>query len=67
MTDRFHSLTVVLEHDMHADDAMALCNAIRQFRNVLSVEGNVSDYTLQVAQLRVRREMMDKLHKMICS
>lgn len=32
MTDRFHTLTVVLEHDMRDDDAQALISAIGQLR-----------------------------------
>jgi hypothetical protein len=45
MTERFNTLTVVLEKDMRDDDAETLLTAIRQMRGVLSVKGNVSDNT----------------------
>ena len=61
MTDRFNSLTVVLEHDVRDDDAEALLSAIRQLRGVLSVSGNVSDLTAHVAQLRAQQELSKKL------
>lgn len=35
MTDRYHTLTVVLERDMRDDDAAALIAAIGQLRGVI--------------------------------
>lgn len=61
MTDRFNSLTVVLERDIREDDAEALINAINQLRGVLSVSGNVSDVTSHIAEERAKREIGDKL------
>jgi hypothetical protein len=61
MTDRFHSLTVVLEQDMRDDDAQAIINAISQMRNVLSVNGNVADLESHVAYSRARQELGGKL------
>lgn len=61
MTDRYNSLTVVLETDIRDDDAQALLSAISQFRGVLSVSGNVSDIAAHVAQTRARAELEQKL------
>lgn len=65
MTDRIHSLTVVLEKDMRDDDAQALINAITQLRGVLSVSGNISDLSDHIAQVRARRELGEKLFNVI--
>lgn len=65
MTDRFNSLTVVLEKDMRDDDAEALIAAIRQLRGVLSVSGNVADPSDYIAQQRARHELGDKLWQVL--
>lgn len=61
MTDRFNALIVVLEKDIHEDDAQAIIAAIGQLRGVLSVKGNVADIQTQIAQDRVRHELGGKL------
>ena len=61
MTERFHSLTVVLEKDMREDDAKPLIEAIQQMRGVLKVSGVVSDMAAHMAIERSRRELGDKL------
>ncbi len=61
MTDRFSSLTVVLEHDIREDDASALIQAIQLLRGVLTVEGNVVDVTSIVAEQRARHELREQL------
>ena len=43
MTDRYSSLTVVLERDIRDDDAEPLIAAIRQLRGVLRVVPKVAD------------------------
>ena len=65
MTDRVHSLTVVLEHDIRVDDVEALTQAIRQLRGVLSVDGNVSDLSDHVAWERARHDLGQKLWKVL--
>lgn len=57
MTDRFHSLTVVLDKDIREDDAEGLIDAIKHMRGVLSVEGIVSNYEAHMAVERARREL----------
>ena len=61
MTDRYNSLTVVLETDIRDDDAKVILSAISQLRGVLSVSGNVSDLVMHVAQTRARRELEEKM------
>lgn len=61
MTDRFNTITVVLEKEMRDDDAEATLAAIRQIRGVLDAKGNVSDMTEWMAETRARRELGEKL------
>ena len=61
MTDRYSSLTVVLEQDIRSDDAEGLIKAIEQMRGVLKVTGTVSDYRDLVAQTRARTELGKQL------
>lgn len=66
MTDRFHSLTVVLAADTRDDDAKATIDAIMQLRGVLTVEGNVSNLIdVHVAEKRVRHEIGNALFEVI--
>jgi hypothetical protein len=66
MTNSISAITVVLEKNMREDDAAPLMSAISQLRGVLSVSGNVSDIMEHVAQLRARRELLDKLIGTLC-
>ncbi|SAK98462.1 hypothetical protein AWB80_07526 [Caballeronia pedi] len=61
MTDRIHSLTVVLDENMRADDAEQLINAIRMMRGVADVAGNIAEHSHYVAETRVRRDLSQKL------
>lgn len=61
MTDRAHSMTVVLDRDMRDDDVESLRTAIRQFRNVIDVSLNVADVSDHVAQMRARSELGEKI------
>ena len=65
MTDRYNTLTVVLERDMRDDDAEALLSAIRQLRGVLSVSGGVANPTTYAAEERARRELGEKLWQVL--
>ena len=65
MTDRYSSLTVVLERDIREDDAESLINAIRHIKGVIRVEGNVSDISELVARSRIRSEVGAKLADLI--
>jgi len=62
MTDRINTLTVVLNHEMRADDCAIIADAIRQLRGVLTVTANVADgLTDHVAYERARRDLVDKM------
>lgn len=61
MTDRYHSLTVVLEEDVRSDDAEAIIEAIKMIRGVLDVTPHIADTASWMAQTRVRRELGEKL------
>jgi hypothetical protein len=61
MTDRFNTLTVVLEKDIREDDAEHLLIAINCLKGVLSVKGNVasaSDYMAEERAMHVWREKL---------
>lgn len=62
MTDRFHTLTVVLETDRRDDDAEYLMAAIRQLRGVLSVTGNVADIGSHMAEERAKAVVRQRLY-----
>jgi hypothetical protein len=49
VTDRYHSLTVVLQDDTRDDAASALIDAIMMMRGVVAVSGNVSDVASYVS------------------
>ena len=57
MTDRFHSLTVVLENDIREDDAQKLIDAIYQLRGVIKVSGNVVDIHDYIAMSRAKHKL----------
>jgi hypothetical protein len=61
MTDRFNTLTVVLEEDTRVDDAEGLIQAIRRMRGVLSVSGNVASPESWMAEERARAELGKKI------
>jgi uncharacterized membrane protein len=61
MTDRYHTLTVVLGTDIRADDAEAIINAIQQIRGVISASGVVADPVSHMAVERARRDIADRL------
>lgn len=63
MTDRFHSLTVVLEKDVREDDAEHLIRAIKMMRSVADVRGHVTDHSLHAAEVRVTARWRDFLWK----
>lgn len=61
MSDRIHSLTVVLDSNYRADDIQAMCDAIRMLRGVVSVGKNVADSMSFVAMERARTSIGEKL------
>ena len=61
MTDRYHSIVVVLEKDMREDDAEYTLNAIRMIKGVLSVKQRISNPDTHMAEERAKREYANKL------
>lgn len=57
MTDRIHSLTVVLDHDIREDDCESLIDAIKHFRCVNSVTPNVVDMAARMAESRAQTDL----------
>ena len=65
MTDRFHTLTVVLEENVRDEDAASLIEAIHQMRGVLTVTGIVADYESHMAEARAKADLGAKIWDVI--
>lgn len=66
MSDRVNSFLVVLETDMHEDEAKRTLDAIMQIRGVISVTPNVADVVADsVARSRVRLELITAIIAML--
>ena len=61
MSDRVHSITVVLEKDIRSDDAEWVINAIKMIRGVLSVTPSVSSIETHMAEERARHALGQQL------
>lgn len=62
MTDRIHSLTVVLEHNIRDDDIELLIKAIKMIRWVNEVVPIVADSAAYMAESRAHTEWSSMLH-----
>ncbi len=65
MTDRVHTLTVVLDHDFRVDDAESIIDAIGMVKGVLSVTGVVADSTSYMAEERARHDLGQKIFDVV--
>lgn len=61
MTDRHSGYIVTLDRDIREDDAEAIVRALRMIKGVLSVEPQISDPMLHIAQERARYDLGRKL------
>jgi len=61
MTDRIHSINVVLEENTRVDDAEYILNAIRMIKGVIAADGNVADFESHMAESRARIDLHEKL------
>jgi hypothetical protein len=61
MTDRFNTLTVVLEKPMRDDDSQCVIDALKMVRCVQDVTGNVADMDAYAANSRARQDWADVL------
>jgi len=67
MTDRYNTLTVVLENDMRDEDVEPLIAAIEQLRGVISVSGNIASPGLYAAQERAKYELRNQIIEVLTS
>lgn len=66
MTERVHSLIVVLKEDMRVDDDVQdVMNAIRMISHVLSVDPVVADHHSWMAEQRANRKWMRKIYALM--
>jgi hypothetical protein len=56
MTDRVHSITLVLDQDIRTDDIEPLITACRMLKHVIRVEENIADPTSLMAYSRAVSE-----------
>lgn len=67
MTDRVHSLTVVLESNVRTDDVKAYVDAIMMMRGVQDVGLNIDDAHVYVATERARQDIAQRLWEVLNS
>jgi hypothetical protein len=67
MTDRYDALTVILDHDIRADDADGIISAIGMVRGVQQVLPHVMDANTAIAENRARHELTRKLWEALCT
>lgn len=65
MTDRIHSITVVLEENLRVDDAERILDALRMVRGVISADGNIADPDSHMAEVRARTDLHQKMFDVI--
>jgi len=65
MTDRYNSLTVILDKDKRSDDCECLINAIKQLRGVLEVIPKISTGDSWMAEARALQHYREKLIKVL--
>jgi len=61
VTTRIRGLTIALTHDIREDDVDCLVSAIKQFKNVLSVNMIENMHNDWIAEERIKRELSQKL------
>lgn len=65
MTDRIHSITVVLQKPIRDDDAEPLIQALKLFHGVADVIPNVASLESEIAVAKARKEIWDTLFKVL--
>lgn len=61
MTDRIHSITLVLDENVRVDDAEYLLNACRMLKGVISADGNIAEFDSHMAETRARMDMLSRV------
>lgn len=65
MTDRIHTLTVVLAHDARDEDVINTCRAIQQLRGVIAVHNLVADPATYMAEQRALEKLRGQLRDIL--
>jgi hypothetical protein len=65
VSNRINAFIVVLEKDIHEDDAKGITDAIMQLRGVADVRPNVARIEVAIAEARVRQELGTKLWEVL--
>ena len=65
MTDRVHSLTLVLAEDLRTDDVQSLIDAVLHLKGVASVGSNISDVGQYVAEERALAKLRDQMRDIL--
>lgn len=65
MTDRVHSITVVLDKNYRTDDVVCILDAIQQLRGILSAKANVADLESHIAEQRALEKLRDQMHDIL--
>lgn len=65
MTDRIHSIMVVLEKDIRDDEIQPLLDAIQLLRGVLKVKANVTDVDAELAQSRAYQKLRGEVMSLL--
>lgn len=65
MTDRIHSLTVILDKDYRDDDVKVISNAIRMIRGVIEVKEHVADLNSKMAEAMAESRMRTKIFELL--
>jgi hypothetical protein len=61
VSESYHALTVVLDHDVHEADVEALLTTIRHIRGVLSVQPHVAGWDELAARQRALMDLRAKV------
>lgn len=61
MTDRVHSLTLILDRDIREDDIESLVQALYHLKHVIQVDKNVSNIESHMAEGRAKWELRRQL------
>ncbi len=65
MTDRIKGFTVALDKDIRIDDVEHIVTAIKMIKGVMNVAPLVSDSSDFIARSRYKKEVQDKIFKML--
>jgi len=61
MTDRIHSITVVLEKDIRSENAEVIINAITMIKGVLTATPHIVDPVAYMTKARVKSDLLHKI------